>query len=229
MSSSWGRVLAELPEAPAPPAGRVAVLSAHPDDEVLGIGAWLTGLADRDVVFVTATDGEASHPGSPTVTPDQLRHRRPPELLAALGRLGFDRPRVVRLGLPDGRLTAHRAALDTALADVVAGCGLVLAPFEYDGHPDHEAVGTSALAVAGAVPVWRFPIWTRAWTRPGHQPWLDRTHRLPAVAGAWALKERAVREFVTQVRPLGDDPADAAVVGEDLMSEALQGPEVVVT
>jgi LmbE family N-acetylglucosaminyl deacetylase len=228
MTASWLDVLSALPGAPPPPAGRVVVVSAHPDDEVLGIGAWLAGLTDRDVVFVTVTDGEASHPGSPTTTREQLRERRPPELLAALRRLGFVHPQVLRLRIPDGRVAEHRAALEAELARVVAGCGLVLAPFEHDGHPDHEAVGAAALAVAGATPVWRFPIWTRAWTRPDHQAWLDRAHRLPDLPGAWALKEAAVHEFVTQVRPLGDDPADAAVVGDDLLSEVLQGPEVVI-
>lgn len=228
MTTPWTDVLSALPEAPRLPEGRLVVVSAHPDDEVLGIGAWLSGRVGRDVVFVTATDGEASHPGSATLTPDELRKRRPPELVAALQHLGFARPQVVRLGLPDGRVAEHRASLDAELAEVVAGIALVLAPFEHDGHPDHEAVGAAALAVAGSTPVWRFPIWTRAWTRPDRQTWLDRAYRLPVAAGAWERKERAVHAFVTQVQPLGAAPADAAVVGDDLLAEVLRGPEVVI-
>ena len=41
-AAPWAEVLrgANLPPAAAP-SGQVVVLSAHPDDEVLGVGAWL--------------------------------------------------------------------------------------------------------------------------------------------------------------------------------------------
>jgi LmbE family N-acetylglucosaminyl deacetylase len=227
--ADWDDTLAALPDAPGVPSGRIVVLAAHPDDEVLGIGAWLSTMTERSVTFVTATDGEASHPGSPSTGPDELRARRPGELLAALTALGFVDPDVRRLGLPDGGLSDRVDALVDAVTPLVEGAALVLAPFENDGHPDHDATGAAALRACTTVPLWRFPIWVLAWTAPAGQPWLERAHRLPAAPEAWSLKERAVREFTSQVEPLSDDPADAPIVGPELVAHALTGPEVVVT
>lgn len=225
--SSWIDRIEQLPLAPQPPPGRVVVLSAHPDDEVLAIGAWLATQADRELVFVTASDGEASHPDSAVVTPDDLRTLRPTELIAALRSLGVTQPQVQRLRLPDGGLADDPASLAAALAPWVDGAGLVLAPFEHDGHPDHDAVGAAALAAcAGATPVWRFPIWTWAWTTPADQAWLASAHRLPDTSQARAAKAAALDDFVTQVHPLGDAPA---VVTPELLGHALHAPEVVLT
>ncbi|MET0952442.1 MAG: PIG-L family deacetylase [Aeromicrobium sp.] len=216
---------------PADPGGRAVVLSAHPDDEVLTIGAWLATHADRDLLFVTATDGEASHPDSPSMTPSELARRRPRELLAALHALGVRDPQVQRLGLPDGELAGHRDELVELLGPVVGDAKLVLAPFEADGHPDHDVLGDVALELCGAagVVLWRFPIWTWTWTTPADQPWLASARRLDCTAAARGRKRRAVRAFTTQVRALSDDPRDAAVVSEALLNHALLAPEVVVT
>jgi len=228
--NAWRARIEELPFAPTPPTGRVVVLSAHPDDEVLAIGAWLAIQADREMVFVTATDGEASHPNSATVTSDDLRTRRPTELIAALKTLGIDHPDVERLRLPDGQLASDPVRLAEAVAACVEGAALVLSPFEQDGHPDHDAVGTAALEVcAGTTPVWRFPIWTWAWTSPAQQAWLNDARQLPDTPTARLAKTSAVQDFVTQVEALSDDPADAAVVAGALLEHALHAPEVVLT
>ena len=53
---------------------RFLLLAAHPDDETLGAGGLLARLA-RDGVrcdVVVLTDGEGSHPDSPTHTPARL-------------------------------------------------------------------------------------------------------------------------------------------------------------
>lgn len=228
--SRWHSHLETLPPAPPAPSGPLVVLAAHPDDEVLAIGAWLATQRGREVTFVTATDGEASHPDSSVITPHQLRSRRPAELHAALAALGICAPKVVRLGLPDGGLSDDVVGLANALAPLVGVAGLVLAPYESDGHPDHDAVGTAALVAAGGrVPVWRFPIWTWAWSTPADQPWLARARRLPDTPMARTAKWAAVHAFTTQVEPLSDDPADAAVVTPDLLHHALHAPEVVLT
>lgn len=225
--SAWTVRIEQLPLAPEPPPGRVVVLSAHPDDEVLAVGAWLATQADRELIFVTATDGEASHPDSTVVTPDGLRTRRPAELIAALETLGVVHPQVERLLLPDGHLADDPVGLAAALAPWVEGAALVLAPFEHDGHPDHDAMGAAALvACAGATPVWRFPIWTWAWTGPADQAWLPAAHRLPDTPVARAAKAAAVHDFASQVEALGDDPA---VVTPALLEHALHAPEVVLT
>ena len=88
------RLLAELPRvepgALRPP-GRVVVVVPHPDDEVLGVGGTLAAWAATgvDTVVVAVTDGEASHPGSPTLTRAELAGRRTDERHRALGVLLF--------------------------------------------------------------------------------------------------------------------------------------------
>lgn len=230
MPNRWRSYLEGLAATPPPdPGGPILVLSAHPDDEVLAVGAWLVGQTHRDVTFVTATDGEASHPGSPSVTPEQLRARRPVELIRALSALGFHAPEIHRLGLPDGGLVDHDAALETALRPYVASADLVLAPFEHDGHPDHNALGAAAGRLCeDNTPLWQFPIWTWAWTDPEDQPWLDRIRRLDCSSAARMRKRRAISAFTTQVRPLSDHPADLAVVGHALLEHMSYAPEAIV-
>ena len=77
--SDWaGSGAAALPELPLDDGELAAlsfiVLAAHPDDESLGAGglmARLRGLGAR-VTVLLCTAGEASHPDSPTTTPEQL-------------------------------------------------------------------------------------------------------------------------------------------------------------
>jgi len=229
MHSSWRSRLESLPwSAPPDPGGRVLVVSAHPDDEVLAIGGWLAGQTDRDVTFVTATDGDASHPDSPTLSPEDLIARRPGELIEALRVLGFDDPDVRRLRLPDGGLADESATLLDSLGKLVDGADLVLAPFDADGHPDHDAIGAAAVELCGDhTMLWQFPIWTWAWTEPADQPWLPRVRRLDCTSTGRVRKRRAIAAFETQVEPLSDHPADAAVVGGVLLHHALYAPEAV--
>ena len=74
---------------------RLVVLGAHPDDEVLGAGGIMAAAAQAgiEVVVVCMSDGRASHPGSPTLSPDQLADRRHIELDTATELLGVAPPR----------------------------------------------------------------------------------------------------------------------------------------
>jgi LmbE family N-acetylglucosaminyl deacetylase len=230
MTDFWRARLESLPLLPPPdPGGKIVVLSAHPDDEVLAVGGWLSTQTDREVVFVTATDGEGSHPGSTSMTPDELRARRPGELLAALRELGFVDPDVRRLGLADGSLSDCTTVLEGGVASEVKDADLVLAPFEHDGHPDHDALGRAAIRVVpSSATLWRFPIWTWAWTEPGTQPWMCDVRRLSTTSVARHRKRRAIAAFTTQVRPVGEHPADAAVVDGTLLRHATHAPEAVI-
>lgn len=232
---TWRDHLPTLDLPPAvDPGGPVVVVSAHPDDEVIALGAWLCGQTDRDVLFVTATDGESSHPGSPTVTPDDLRRLRPPELVDALEVLGHVSPRIERLGLRDADLPADAAELAAALEPLLAHASLVVAPFHQDGHGDHDVVGAVVRAVAPATAtVWHYPVWLWEWTEPGEPPWLDRavslTGSLDDDAVARARKAAALQAFETQVEALSSAPEDQPVVSDGLLRHALEAPEVVIT
>ncbi len=230
MSESWGALLAaRTPAVAKDPGGPVLVVSAHPDDEVLAVGAWLAGQRERDLVFVTVTDGEASHPDSRTCSPEDLRRLRSKELLVALGELGIRTPTVHRLGLPDGCVAENRTRLADALGPFIERATVVLAPYADDGHPDHDAVGRVAGELCGPdQTLWQMPIWTWAWTEPGSGPWLDRARSLPSDPVDRVRKWRAIDAFTTQVRPLSPALEDAPVVSGLLLDHAVAAPEVVI-
>jgi LmbE family N-acetylglucosaminyl deacetylase len=136
---------------------KVLALAAHPDDETVGCGGLLSLLADQgaEVHVCFATDGEATIGAD--LPGDEVGRRRRREAEAACAVLGTRAPRF--LGLPDGRLADHlddlrgslRALIDELQPDVV------LAPWELDGHPDHQVLHT---AIPAGVEVWGYETWT---------------------------------------------------------------------
>ncbi|MDX6297520.1 MAG: hypothetical protein QOI51_1377 [Nocardioidaceae bacterium] len=206
--ASWADwpVLRTLP-AVTRPQGRVVVVSAHPDDEVLGAGGLIASLAGTRAVvsFVAVTDGEASHPPTPALPPEALAARRVDELVRALSTLGLAPPDLSRLGLPDSHVDKQVDVLTERIEEHIRGADLVLCPAE-DGHSDHDAVSRATKAAAeGRIRVWEFPIWVWAWTRPGDLalPW-ERARRYELSASEQRVKRRALACFVTQVRPFPD-------------------------
>ena len=125
---------------------RIVVVAAHPDDETLGAAGLLAAAAARGIPvdLLVATDGEGSHPDSPTHTPATLALLRRRELHAAMDVLGVSVAPVF-LGLPDGGTDEHRDAITSALVDVLERAGsdrvLVLSPWRGDRALDHRAVG----------------------------------------------------------------------------------------
>lgn len=197
--------------------GRVLVLSAHPDDEVLGVGGFLADLAGRpevEVEFCTVTDGEGSHPGSPTYQPSDLSLIRALELTDALAELGYAHPEVTRLGLPDTGLDPHSADLHALVTQLVDSADLVLSPSRTDGHGDHDALGAVAARACGdRVTLWEYPIWTWVWTEPDDPdvPW-GRARRIEVPPGAQERKQAAIARFTSQVSPLSEHDADRAIL-----------------
>ncbi|MET9361160.1 PIG-L deacetylase family protein [Streptomyces sp. NPDC006632] len=223
-----------LPPAALPEHGRVVVVAAHPDDEVLGAGGTLALLARAGLrlTVVSVTDGEGSHPGSTRVTPAQLAVVRAAELRRALTALGAHDAEVVRLGVADTRLALHEHDVTAALEPLVEGAALCLAPWSGDVHSDHEAAGRAASQASRSASVvcWTYPVWTWHWARPADPrvPWdTAAAVRLPAEVAE--LKRRAVAEFVSQTGPLGPDPADAAVLPPDELAHHLRDFEVFFT
>ena len=87
--------MAELPhisvEQLVPEGHRAVIIAPHPDDEVLGCGGLLQGLAaiGRPIQLISVTDGSASHPGSQRWPVERLSVVRPQESAQALHRLGL--------------------------------------------------------------------------------------------------------------------------------------------
>ena len=206
-------------------ADRVVVVSAHPDDESLGAGGLAATARDADipVVFVCATDGEGSHPDSPTHTPEAMAMRRRAEWVEAVDVLGpaLVPAEVHRLGLPDGRLADHVEELTTRLVGIVGdGRGtLLVTTWSEDGHPDHAALGRSAAAAARRTDaeLWEFPIWFWHWAHADDSRALHlRPFALsPSAAEA---KQRAVAAHVSQVTDLTTLQGDEAPLPPDVLA-----------
>ena len=179
------------------------IVAAHPDDEVLGAGGLISMLAASRarLRLVAVTDGEASHRGHSSRT--SMVRRRAAERDAALRALGAQAVEVIRLGLPDSGLAGREDELAAALAPLVAGFDLRLAPWDRDLHPDHEAVGRAARK-AGPGALYTFPVWMWHWACPGDPrvPW-DRALRVPLPPRAAGRKRAAIRCFTSQTEDRG--------------------------
>jgi LmbE family N-acetylglucosaminyl deacetylase len=233
-------LLAALPRLTPPelqPPGRAVVVAPHPDDETLGVGGTLaTWAADADlpVTVVAVTDGEGSHPGSPTLRPAELAERRHEERRRALAALGLRDAVVVRAGLPDGDVAGHRGVLADLLDDLLRPGDTLLAPLPGDGHPDHDAVAEVADAVAAHHDVarWHYAVWLWHWAEPDaggvHDRGVPREGAVAVALPAAALqaKRDAVACFTTQVEPLSADPRDAAILPPEVLARLLRDVEV---
>ena len=214
----WRRWLARNPPPPLeiPHPHRVVAVAPHPDDDVLGAGGLLHQLAraGATIVTVAVTDGEASHPRSPTTTPARLARLRAAESAVAHARLGIE-PGGVRLRLPDGGVEARREELTSHIARHLLPRDWCLAPWDGDGHPDHGATGAAARAACDATgaALVSYLVWTWHWATPGSPalPW-DRARRVELGRGDRAQKRWALRAFRSQTLPLGDGPEDAAIL-----------------
>jgi LmbE family N-acetylglucosaminyl deacetylase len=179
------------------------IVAAHPDDEVLGAGGLISMLAAADVRLrlVAVTDGERSHHGH--ASPAPLARRRTAETEAALRALGVRAVEVIRLGLPDGGLADREDELATALAPLVAGFDLCLAPWDRDLHPDHEATGRAARGAAPAA-FYCFPVWMWHWASPGDPrvPW-EEALKVPLPPRTVNRKRAAITCFASQTEDRG--------------------------
>lgn len=218
--------------APLDGVDHVVVVAAHPDDETLGVGGLLASLGPSVAVdVVVATDGEASHPASPTHTPERLATRRRAEVREAVGLLA-PHARLHLLGLPDGGLadpdaTAELVARLVRLVGTDGTGTALVSTYRRDGHPDHEAAARAASSAA-----WRtdarllqFPIWWWPW-RPGQPLPEERVHRIPLSGQARDRKRRALAGHVSQVEPLSDRPGDEVLLPEDVLVH-FRGPDEV--
>lgn len=195
------------------------VVAPHPDDEVLGVGGLIAHLrsADLPVTLISVTDGEASHPGSPTHTPAELAGLRIEESANAAHELAIGTP--MRLGMPDGRVAEQQAELTDLLTEVLAVLGgpgvRCAATWRYDGHPDHEAVGraTAEACANTTTELLEYPVWMWHWGSPDHpRVAAANAFGLALPSSAVAAKARALAQHRSQIRPLSDHPADRPVL-----------------
>lgn len=227
--------LLQLTPAPA----LAVVVAPHPDDEVLGVGGTVSQLARSGtrVHVIAVTDGEASHPKSPTLSPRALGQLRITESADALHALRLGKASIERLGQPDGGvhdMEKRSAGITAAVIRALArhehlGPAWCFAPWPGDGHPDHAAAGIAAIAGAsGMARVLTYPVWMWHWATPRDPrvPW-SQARRIELPADVRNAKRAAVQCFRTQVAPLSNDPVDAAILPPQVLRRLTRGTEVV--
>ncbi len=187
---------------------RLVVISPHPDDEVLACGGLMASAQElgTPVLVVSVTDGEACYPGQSQWPPERLSAARRQELDNALQCLGLGGAERLAWRIGDGAVSAAEADIAERLGTLLRGGDLMLLPWRFDGHPDHEAAARAGLraAQARAIAVREYPVWGWHWLDPQVAPvaW--------ASAARYALstedserKREALRQFTTQT---GDVP-----------------------
>jgi LmbE family N-acetylglucosaminyl deacetylase len=173
--------------------GRVVVLAPHPDDEILGAGGTLALLTagTTAIHLLAVTDGEASR----RAERDKLRHIRARERDTALHRLGLTDISMDRLGLPDSAVTADAVA--NRVTPLLRAGDILLAPWRYDGHPDHDACGEAALLLP--VPRLFYLVWAWHWAQPTDIPW-ELASQVLLGGAVTARKREAIAAFTSQVQ-----------------------------
>jgi LmbE family N-acetylglucosaminyl deacetylase len=196
--------LLEGAEAWTPDPGPLIVVAPHPDDEVLGAGGLIQSWVaeGQSVTIVSVTDGEASDP---------LRHGldliRRKELREALRALTPAYVKIERIGIPDGKVCEHANRLRLMLEEYLTADATLIAPYELDGHPDHDVAGRicSDLARAAHSVLARYPVWAWHHTDPDSVKSL-RWAKFALTPAAQRAKARALQCFESQLRPLSGPP-----------------------
>ena len=197
------------------------VLVAHPDDESLGAGGLLARLtsAGAHVEVLLCSAGEASHPGSPTTTPEQLAAVRREEFAAAMATFGLA-DHWQFLNLPDSGLARHRAVIAEHLTDTIGQRTVaIVAPYRGDGHIDHDTLGSVAAetAEAGGHGLLEYPLWYWLWATPGDTAWRNWV-RLPLSPAEQRAKREALHTHASQLQPLSDQPGDEVLLSEQFLA-----------
>ncbi|WP_375385725.1 PIG-L family deacetylase [uncultured Microbacterium sp.] len=217
------------------PIAELVVVAAHPDDETLGAAGLMRTVAGAGgrVTVIVATDGERSHPDSPTHSTTRLAALRRSEVEAAVTTVA-PAAEIVFLGIGDGTLRQNVAHLTDALAAVVdalapdarAGA-VVVAPWSGDGHSDHSAAAQACADVCAprGIAHFGYPIWLWHWGRPDDAPWTD-AFALDLSADDLEAKRRAIALHASQIAPLSAAAGDEAVVHDGMRAHFERGVEV---
>lgn len=205
----------------------LVVVAAHPDDETLGAAGLMRRVHDAGgrVTVIVASDGEGSHPGSPTMSPRELASLRRDEVASAVRALAPG-ARLHFLGLPDGGLREHADALAGRLGEILdalttaralSARTLLVAPWSGDGHRDHRVAGevVAGLARDRGIRMLGYPVWLWHWGTPDDVPW-NRARVLALSDDDSAAKRRAVAFHVSQLRPLSGATGDETVIHDGM-------------
>ncbi len=214
------------------------VLAPHPDDETLGCGATIAGLAGSgvDVAVIVATDGRAGGVG---VDREQLGRVRLEELMEATAELGLTADRVRSWGLEDGTLSRQsdklRALIRQSLEELTVDT--VFVTCRIDPHPDHSALAAAAFDVFSrrGGQILEYPVWSRL--RPARallstaapRYFTSRAHEVVRVGAAGSLERKtaALESYRSQLRNGAADRLNASggVIDDSFYAMFLRGEE----
>jgi LmbE family N-acetylglucosaminyl deacetylase len=204
LDCAWADALRRAAPLPTHLCRDVVVITTHLDEEVCAAGGLIAHLARRgaDVEVLAVTDGDGTHRGAPDATAARELSKRRARIPATFNRLGVPEPRLRRLRLDSGKVADAEPDLIAAFSELVGhDCypGLwCLAPWQHDGHPDHNAVGRAAEMVCRTynLRLVRYLCGAWTWARRDDLPWRHvRQFVMPDVVHA--RKNRAVRRPAT--------------------------------
>lgn len=206
--------------------GITLVIAPHQDDEALGCGGLIARKRAEGfpVHIAFITDGSASHPGHPDITPRELSLLRRDEAVRAAACLGVERSHVHFFDEPDGTLKyitpERREALVVqlgALIESVAPAEIFLPCFP-DGSSEHDATFGFVIDAIFRTEVrpemWQYPVW--AWWNPGIllRRWAKSAgcRHLP-LEDYHQSKQQAIGCYRSQIQPMPPDTHAALPTG----------------
>jgi N-acetylglucosamine malate deacetylase 2 len=184
------------------PLPRTLVVFAHPDDEVVALGARLCRY--REALFIYVTDG------APQDGLDAARHgfasrgeysrARAQELAEAFACAGISSPNIVRFEFPDQTAAFHLETLSLLVGKWICEFrpeAVITHPYE-GGHPDHDACALAVSSAVGAMEksshVERANVIEAAFYHAGASG-IETARFLPNRDGAPALMQEIVRKL----------------------------------
>ena len=196
-------------------AGRILVVTAHPDDVDFGAAGSVATWTARgvEVSYCIATDGDAG--GSDhSITRAEMAAIRREEQLAAARAVGVDD--VTFLGFADGRVTPSlelRAAISRVIRRIRPDRVIAQSPERnweriYASHPDHLA--TAEAAACAVYPDARNPFAFPELLEEGLEPhtvpelWIMATERANRVVDATDVYPRKLAALKSHVSQVGD-------------------------
>jgi LmbE family N-acetylglucosaminyl deacetylase len=206
-----------------PEGGPPVLVAAHPDDEVIGAGAFLAGCPRALVVHVT--DGSPRDLGDARAlgfcTREAYARARREEADRALALAGLDLSQVLAVGVVDQEAIGAVVEVVNRLRELLvpqAPALLLTHPYE-GGHPDHDATALAAHALLALWPDARRPeLWELTSYHAADDGGVEHGCFLPSQdpdlgeevndldESARALKERMLAAFTTQQKVLAEFP-----------------------